>query len=150
MAWIGAMVGTGIGVVGAALGIALPLVMRPSRQPLSPEAGRSLAWGFGIGMTIFFAVMCALFGYLCSIRPARGPRERSFAVVSTAWGSLLVAGFPWFLYGLRNADANTQSAGWMIIGVYAAIRLVGKWQETQLRIRSEEARQSTSGLTHGN
>jgi hypothetical protein len=83
VAWIGAMIGTGVGVVGAAVGIALPFVVKPSGQPLSPEAGRNLAWGFGIGMTVFFAFMCALIGYLLAIRPARGPRERSFAVVST-------------------------------------------------------------------
>jgi hypothetical protein len=149
MAWIGAIVGTGIGVVGAAIGIALPFVMKPSGQSLSPEAGRNLAWGFGIGMTVFFAFMCALFGYLLSIRPARGPRERSFAVVSTMWGSLLVAAFPWFLYGLQNADDTTKSAGWMILGVYASIRVLGKWQETQLRIRSEEAVESKAASTDG-
>jgi hypothetical protein len=149
MALIGAMVGTGIGVVGASIGIALPFVMKPSGQPLSPEAGRNLAWGFGIGMTVFFVLMCALFGYLFSIRPARGPRERSFAVVSTVWGSLLVAAFPWFLYGLQNADETTKSAGWMILGIYASIRLLGKWQETQLRIRSEEVVESKAASTDG-
>lgn len=148
-AWTGAIAGAGIGIVGAAIGIALPFVMKPSGQPLSPEAGRSLAWGFGIGMTLCFGLVCAVFGYLCAIRPARGPRERAFASVATAWASLLVAGFPWFLYGIHRADANTQSAGWMILGVYVAIRLLGKWQETQLRIRSDEASDPGSQATLG-
>ncbi len=145
MAWIGAITGVGIGVVGAIAGITLPFVMKYSGQPLNPEAGPNLAWGFGIGMTACFCITCALFGYLFSIRPARGPRERSFAAVNTVWGSLLVAVLPWLFYGLRNADAEVQSAGWIIIAIYASIRLIGRWQETQMRIRAEESEHSASG-----
>lgn len=136
VAWIGIIAGVGIGVVGAIVGIALPFVVKTDELPLSPETGRAMAWGVGVGMTAMFGVMCAVFGYLLSIRPSRGPRERSFAVVSTAWGSLLVAAFPWFLYGIRNSDPTL---AWGIIGIYASLQFVKKWQVTQWRIRTEEA-----------
>lgn len=136
IAWIGTIAGVGIGLVGVAAGIALPLIVKPTQRPLSADAGSALAWAMGAGMTVMFGVMCAMFGYLFAIRPSRGPRERSFAVVSTVWGSLVVAAFPWFLYGIRQTDPTV---AWGIIGIYASIQLLKKWQETQLRIRAEES-----------
>lgn len=136
IAWIGTIAGVGIGLVGAAAGIALPFIVKPTQQPLSADAGNALAWAIGAGMTVMFGVMCAMFGYLFAIRPSRGPRERSFAVVSTAWRSLLVAAFSWFVYGIRKTEPTV---AWGIIGIYTSIRLLKKWQETQLSIRAEEA-----------
>jgi hypothetical protein len=134
-AWIVTTVGLGIGIVGAIAGVTLPIIVKTGQSSLSPEAGRAVAWGAGAAMTLLFGAMAAGFGYLFAVHPSQSPRERSFALVSTAWASLFVAAFPWLLFEVRNSDPTV---AWSIIGCYLSIRLVKKWQEKQLRIRNEE------------
>jgi hypothetical protein len=136
VAMVGGVVGGAAGAVG---GIALSLYLQPGAQPLTPEAGRTLAWGFGMGMTIFFGLMAALFGYLFAVRQARGSRERAFALRATVGAGLLAAALPWIIYGLGEADRTVQSLGWAIVVWYVVYQLARRWQESQLRIRNEES-----------